>query len=103
MGHLRGFGLVGFPRALGSITTALFTGAAFQGVKVTMPSLPLMHNLGIKSSEHKLKISRVKSLTVFGNIALVKGHKDSDKTIVCLLIVPKAHHCTRSCTLLASI
>ena len=68
--------LVGFfPRALGSITTALSTGAVFQGVKVTVPSLPLMHNLGIKGSEHKLKISRVESLTVFGSIALVKGQR----------------------------
>ena len=91
-------GLVGFARALGSITTALSTGAAFQGVKVTVPSLPLMHNLGIKSSEHKLKISRVESLTVFGSIALVKGHKDSDQTIVYLPIVPKliiAHEVVR--------
>ena len=48
-----------------------------------------MHNLGIESSEHKLKIARVESLTVFGSIAIVKGHKDSDQTIMCLLIVPK--------------
>ena len=91
--------LVGFfPRALGSITTALSTGAVFQGVKVTVPSLPLMHNLGIKGSEHKLKISRAESLTVFGSRALLKGHKDSDHTIVCLLIVPKlitAHEVVR--------
>jgi len=55
-----------------------------------------MHNLGIKSSEHKLKIVRVES--VFGSIALVKGHKYSDQTIVCLLIVPKlivAHNAVR--------
>ena len=47
-----------------------------------------MHSLGMKSSEHKLKIA-VESLTVFGSIAIVKGHKDSDQTIMCLLIVPK--------------
>ena len=53
-----------FSRALVSITIALSTGAVFQGVKVTVPSLTLRHNLGIKSSEHKLKISRVESLSL---------------------------------------
>ena len=53
-----------------------------------------------QSLEHKLKISCVESLTVFGSIVLVKGHKDSDQTIMCLLFVPRliiAHevlHCS---------
>jgi len=41
------FGLVGLSSALDITVTALSAGAAFQGVKVTVPSLPLMLTSGM--------------------------------------------------------